>query len=236
MSDKSLPIETLSPWWKNALILVMIMGFTILIWLAVRSYQDAPPIPGKVIGPSGEIVFTRKDILAGQQVFLRYGLMENGTLWGHGAYLGPDFSASYLHALAVDVADYLAKERYQQSLKDLPPAERQAIMAAVPEVLKENRYNEKTGTLTFTAPEEISFRSQIGRWTAHFSRELQNGGLPPTYLTDPKDLRTLTAFFSWSAWAAAANRPGKDYSYTSNFPYDPLAGNTLPDAAVLWSA
>jgi nitric oxide reductase subunit B len=29
------------------------------------------------------VVFTRDDILSGQQVFLKYGLMENGTIWGH---------------------------------------------------------------------------------------------------------------------------------------------------------
>jgi len=39
------------------------------------------------------VVFTADGIIAGQQVFLKHGLMDNGTIWGHGAYLGPDFTA-----------------------------------------------------------------------------------------------------------------------------------------------
>ncbi|MEJ2560900.1 MAG: nitric-oxide reductase large subunit, partial [Anaerolineae bacterium] len=106
------PVETLSPWWRHAVILVMVLGFTVLIWLAVRTYTDAPPIPEKVMSPSGETIFTREDILGGQQVFLRYGLMENGTIWGHGAYLGPDFSAEYLHAQVTDAGEMMANQRY----------------------------------------------------------------------------------------------------------------------------
>ncbi|MBE3067120.1 MAG: hypothetical protein IMZ73_06785 [Chloroflexi bacterium] len=65
----------LSPWWRNGVIIVLIVGFSILIGLTVRAYRDAPPIPEQVVGPSGEVVFTGADISAGQQVFLKYGLM-----------------------------------------------------------------------------------------------------------------------------------------------------------------
>jgi nitric oxide reductase large subunit len=40
--------EQLSPWWRQAVILVLILGFTVLIVLAIKTYQDAPPIPDKV--------------------------------------------------------------------------------------------------------------------------------------------------------------------------------------------
>lgn len=50
------------------------------------------------------------------------------------------------------------------------------------------------------------------------------------------ELRELTAFFVWAAWASAAERPGTNYSYTNNFPYDPLVGNYPTGATVLWSA
>ena len=103
--------ESLSPWWRRGVIIILIFGFTVLIWLAARTYTDAPPIPGKVIDRSGATVFTRTDILAGQEVFLKYALMENGTIWGHGAYLGPDFSAAYLHDLSVEAGDLLSKQR-----------------------------------------------------------------------------------------------------------------------------
>src|ERR1039457_3625951 len=114
-------ITRLSPWWRNIAILILMMGFTVLIWIAVKSYQDAPPIPEKLVGPTGETIFTRADIVAGQQVFLKYGLMENGTVWGHGAYLGPDFSAVYLHTLSVETGDAIARKRF-----NLAPGSRSA--------------------------------------------------------------------------------------------------------------
>ena len=102
----------LSPWWRHAVILVLIGGFTVLIALAAKAYKDAPPIPEQVVDPNGRVLFTREDILGGQEVFLKYGLMENGTIWGHGAYLGPDFSAEYLRALGEDAAAWIARQRF----------------------------------------------------------------------------------------------------------------------------
>ena len=123
--------ESLSLWWRNAVILVLITGFSILIWIAVRAYRDAPPIPEKVVSTMGETVFTGGDIVAGQQVFLKYGLMENGTIWGHGAYLGPDFSAEYLHTLALDAGEMLARQYYRRGLAELSPIERETINSEV---------------------------------------------------------------------------------------------------------
>ena len=123
--------EQLSPWWRQAVILVLILGFTVLIVLAIKTYRDAPPIPDKVIAESGEVVFTGQDILAGQQVFLKYGLMENGTIWGHGAYLGPDFSAAYLHTLSMDAAETIARQFYARAPSALTPAEQSAVWPPV---------------------------------------------------------------------------------------------------------
>ncbi len=226
----------LSAWWRIGAIFTVIAGFAVLIFISVKAYQYSPPIPKKVVNAAGDTVFTGEDILVGQQVFLKYALMENGTIWGHGAYLGPDFSAEYLHTLAEDVGEALAQERYQQSLEDLQPPEREAVQVEIRRVLKQNRFNPQTQTLLFTKPEEDSYRRQITKWQDHFSEESRNGGLPPKYLSNRGELEHLTAFFAWTAWAAVADRPNKSYSYTSNFPYDPLAGNTLPGAAILWSA
>ena len=54
--------------------------------------------------PSGAVVFSGDDVRAGQEVFLKYGLMDNGSIWGHGGYLGPDFSAAVLHEWALELA------------------------------------------------------------------------------------------------------------------------------------
>jgi nitric oxide reductase subunit B len=236
MEEKNTPSQTLSPWWRNSVILVLVIGFAVLIWIAIRAHKDAPPIPEKVMGPSGETIFTREHILAGQEVFLKYGLMENGTIWGHGAYLGPDFSAEYLHTLAIDASAILAKQNYDRGLSQLTSAERAAVSVKVQQLLKQNRYDPQTQTLIFTLPEAMSYQNQIRKWTEYFSQPLLNRGLLINHVKNSKELQQLTAFFAWTAWASAANRPGKTFSYTNNFPYDPVIGNTPTSDAVLWSA
>ena len=94
------PLESLSSWWRVAALATMAGGFAVLILLTVKAYQNAPPIPDKFVDPAGGVVITADDVIAGQQVFLKHGLMDNGTIWGHGGYLGPDFSAQSLHILA----------------------------------------------------------------------------------------------------------------------------------------
>ena len=237
MSDNSIQEKKeLSPWWRQVVILVLMAGFTVLIVLAILTYKNAPPVPDKVVSPSGEVVLTGADIRGGQEVFLKYGLMENGTIWGHGAYLGRDFSAEYLHTLALDANETLAKQEYGKSWQELSSLEQQAVSGEVQEMLKENRYQAQTKTLSFSQAEVDSFQNQVGKWTGYFADPTLNGGLPAAYIKDSEELRKLTAFFAWAAWASAAKRPGLGYSYTNNFPFDPIAGNTPPGVAWLWSA
>ena len=186
--------------------------------------------------PSGETIFNREDILEGQQVFLKYGLMENGSIWGHGAYLGPDFSAEYLHTLSLDARETLAKQNFNRSFNELNPVEQGAVTIEVQRLLKQNRYDPKTKILTFTDAESLSYQNQITKWTAYFSQPAVNRGLLVKHIKDEKELQQLTAFFAWTAWASVANRPGKSYSYTNNFPYDPMVGNLPTSDAILWSA
>ncbi len=202
MSTQSLSTEkskSLSPWWRQGVILVLIIGFSVLIWLTVRAHYDAPPIPEKVIGPTGEVLFTQEDILAGQQVFLKYALMENGTIWGHGGYLGPDFSAEYLHALSEDADRLVAHEMYGRSWEELTPGEQSAVRVHVQQSLKKNRYDPQTRVLHFTQAEVTSFERQVAKWGVHFSNPTTSGGLPARYISDPQELRSLTAFFAWTA-------------------------------------
>ena len=236
MPDDAVTTDALSPWWRHTVILTMVVGFTILIWLSIRTYQDAPPIPQRVVETSGATLFTQEDILAGQSVFLKYGLMDNGTIWGHGAYLGPDFSAAYLHALAVDAGEMTAKQKFGRPFAELSSPEQGAVGGEVQQLLKQNRYDLGSESLGFTEPEVFSYRRQIDKWTSYFSEPGKNGGLPAKYIQAPQEIRQLTAFFAWTAWASVTNRPGKSYSYTNNFPYDPMVGNTPTGDALLWSA
>jgi nitric oxide reductase subunit B len=227
--------ERISPLWKYALIVVIVFGMAVLIHISARSYDDAPPVPEKAVGPGGQVVFTGADILEGQKIFLQYGLMDNGTIWGHGAYLGPDFSAAYLHTLSLEALHATSSNQYKKAFSALSPFEKTVVIEEAKRLLRQNRYDPKTKVLTLSPPEVDSFNHQLVKWTDYFRNPNGNGGLRADYITDPAELRRLTAFFAWTAWACVTNRPGRTYSYTSNFPYDPQVGNTPTSEAIFWS-
>ena len=97
--------------WLQVAALVILVGFFVLVLLAYRTYQSDPPIPDKVVDPGGRVLFTGNDIRAGQKVFLHHGLMEYGSIFGHGAYLGPDFTDDYLHRSSAIVQGQLGRQR-----------------------------------------------------------------------------------------------------------------------------
>ena len=213
-----------SSWWLQAVVLTFILGFGILGYLAIRIYRDSPPVPARVVSESGQTVFTRDDIRAGQESFLTYGLMQYGSVYGHGAYLGPDFTADYLHRSALemrrahgDTAE--AAERVRQELR-------------------QNRYDPATDVLTWTDAQAAAF-NVLRR---HYESEILNrsesggGGLGPHAVRDPDVSRQIVAFIAWTAWTAAARRPGKPHSYTNNWPPEDVVGNHLTQEAVVWSA
>src|SRR5215471_9795939 len=180
------PSESLSSWWRVTAIVTMAVGFAVLILLTVKAYQYAPPIPDKVVDPAGAVLFTANDVIAGQQVFLKHGLMDNGTLWGHGAYLGPDFSAQSLHILALDLADRIARERLHRSYVYLTSDEKAAVNGAVALVLKADHYDPASGTLTLPAGAAESFKGQVEYWTKYFRESAENGGLARETVSNPE--------------------------------------------------
>ena len=173
--------QTLSPWWRRCAIVTIVVCFCVLGWLAKLTYSDAPPIPERVVGPDGAVLFTAADVAAGQQVFLRYGLMENGTIWGHGAYLGPDFSAQYLHTLAIDSEKTVAERDGFVMPTQIAPSQRLIVNAEVTRMLKRNRYDPVSGTLTFTEAEAASYQHQ-NRFMDGIFRESVAGRRPSARL------------------------------------------------------
>jgi nitric oxide reductase subunit B len=226
----------ISPWWLRTLLIVMVLGFAVLITITLLAYRNAPPIPAQVVDAQGVALFSGDDIRSGQTVFLKYGLMDNGSIWGHGAYLGPDFSAEALHRIGEDTANAIAQQQFQQPLAALTVSQQAAVHAETAVALKTNRYDATTETLHFIAPQTASYRQQINYWTEYFRHPSRNGGLKRDLITDPSELRQFTAFVTWAAWASVAARPGENYSYTNNFPYDPSVGNLPTPDALIWSA
>lgn len=229
------PEEELSYWWRYAVIVVMLIGFTILGFITSLSYENAPPIPGKVVDEAGKTLFAKENIQEGQSAFLRYNLMEHGTLWGHGAYLGPDYTAEYLHQEGLALLDHLATKKSGKVFSALTQEEQLGIKDSVPFILKQNRYDEREDSLLYTPGEVEAYKKALAYWKNYFT-EGEAPGLPKNYIQNAEDLTNLTAFFSWASWAAVANRPGETCSYTNNFPYDPLIGNFPCADAYFWSA
>lgn len=118
MLSQSHENDHLSVWWRYAVIIVMIVGFSILGFVTSLAYDNAPPIPNKVIDSNNNVIFTKENIQEGQSIFLKYNLMEHGTLWGHGAYLGPDYTADYLHQEALTILDSQAKKNLENPLQN----------------------------------------------------------------------------------------------------------------------
>ncbi len=229
-------LSSVSPWWRVGALIALVVGFSVLIGVSVSAYRDAPPIPDQVLAADGSTVFTGADVRAGQEIFLKYGLMENGTIWGHGAYLGPDFAAQYLHDESQDLAAAFANQTYSAPLASLPADEQSTVQSRVAAALKQNNYDPATGILAFSDEQALSFQKQLAQWTNYFAKPANSAGLQAALISDPQELKQLTAYFAWAAWASVANRPGKSYSYTNNFPYDPFVGNVATTDALLWSA
>jgi nitric oxide reductase subunit B len=197
----------ISKGWIQAVVLVVLTGFFILGLLAYRNYMQKPPVPKRAVDPAGQVVWTKADVSHGQQVFLHNGLMEYGSAFGHGAYLGPDFTADFLRRSTV-----LAKGHSRL-----------------------NRYDKQRGTLRLTPGQARAFRALVPHYARFFSDPTTRHGLRPKAITDRRDLLDLTAFFAWTAWAASTNRPGHDYSYTNNWPPEPRVNNTPTANVVVWS-
>ncbi|MCI4398551.1 MAG: nitric-oxide reductase large subunit [Acidobacteria bacterium] len=234
MSEGMTDRKQLSKGWMYGALGVMAVGFSLLIFMTVMAYKKAPPIPAKITDEAGLVLATGDQIAEGQGVFFKYGLMEHGTLWGHGAYLGPDYTASYLHREAEICREAESRSRFGKPFAELSPEEQTGVSGAVKKSLKENRYDVNSGVLVFTGGEAESLKTQEREWSDYFAKGAP--GLPPGYVKHPEEIKALTAYLAWASWAASANRPGRTYSYTNNWPYEPIAGNGPSSQAYLWSA
>jgi len=201
----------------------MLFGFTVMGLLAYRTYTNSMPQPQKVVTESGETLFTTQDITEGQKLFQARGLMEYGSILGHGGYLGPDFTAEYLRMEATSVKKQLAAKGVAD------PA------AATKEMMRTNRYDPSTGTLVWTDEQVKAYNEAVSHYTTMFGPDAHSHGLKPDLITDPVQVKQVTAFFGWTAWGSSAQRPGHDYSYTNNWPAESLVGNAPTGDLMIWS-
>ncbi|MGX6605344.1 nitric-oxide reductase large subunit [Micromonosporaceae bacterium Da 78-11] len=209
--------------WVQVTALVLLCGLAVLGFLGYRAYSADPPIAAQVRTSSGTVVFTGAEVTAGQKLFLRKGLMEYGSIFGHGAYLGPDFTADYLHRAA-----QIATREYGG---DTSSTARDRVVAD----FRTNRYDAATGTVTISDAQAKAFDELVTYYTGYFGPDSAANGLLPAAITDPAEVKQLTAYFAWSAWASSTQRPDKDYTYTNNWPPEKLVGNVVTADVVVWS-
>jgi nitric oxide reductase subunit B len=221
--------------------LIFVLSFGALGFLGYQIYLSAPPIPKAVVSAQGDVLFTGQQIQAGQQAWLSAGGQQLGTVWGHGAYVAPDWSADWLHREAVALRA-IRTGQYVSAQPALTAADRTAVDAAVRDEMRHNGYDEASQVLTVSAQRAQAIRETAAHFEALFGSDPALAKLREQYamadgaLPAPVDRQALTAFFFWTAWAAAADRPGEDgLSYTSNWPHEPLVGNTMSTSAAMWS-
>jgi nitric oxide reductase subunit B len=205
--------------------LVFVLSFGALGYLGFQIYLSAPPIPNAVVSADGQTLFTGEQIRRGQQAWLSAGGQQLGTVWGHGSYVAPDWSADWLHREA------LALQKI-----------RGASDAALKTEMRRNTYEEATGTLRVSDARAQAIREVAQHFNGLFGTEPTLSHLREQYamtegtLPEASDREALTAFFFWTSWAATTDRPGEDgLSYTSNWPHEPLVGNTMTGSAAMWS-
>ena len=221
--------------------LIFVLSFGALGYLGWQIYLSAPPIPKQVVTSDGDVLYTDEQIQLGQQAWLSAGGQQLGTVWGHGAYVAPDWSADWLHREAVTLQT-VCTETLRRAAPSLTDADRAAVETRVRDEMRRNTYDETSGTLKVSSERAQAIRQVAAHYDGLFGNDPALDKLRDQYamtegVLPSKEYReALTAFFFWSAWATSTDRPGETgLSYTSNWPHEPLVGNTMTTSAAMWS-
>jgi len=220
---------------------VIIGSFVVLIYYGVDIYRKIPPVPDKVVTTDGKVVATGQDIKDGQNVWQSIGGQTVGSIWGHGAYIAPDWSADYLHREALLLLDELAKKD-GKIYKDLPDDEQARYKVLLKREIRKNTLDEATQTIVIS-PERAKVQAELADYYAKiFMNDAEMNQLRDHYAIPKNTVKTeermakMNAFFSWAAWVCITDRPGDTgITYTNNWPHDELIGNIPPPSLHLWS-
>lgn len=215
-------------------------SFLVLIIFGVEIYRTAPPFPTKIVVSDGEVLYEGQDIKDGQNVWQSMGGQTVGSIWGHGAYIAPDWNADYLHRETEMLLDLLARKD-GKTYKDLPEDEQAKYLVQLRKELRTNTYDAASGVITFS-PE----RAQVARALADYYTKLfmddpsmdhvrKSYAIPKGAIKDPGRMAQMNAFFTWTTWVCSTNRPGSDVTYTNNWPYEPVIGNKPSTSLQMWS-
>ena len=130
--------------------IVFIVSFIVLGYYGGRLIQTEPPIPKQVVTTDGTVLFTEKDIETGQNVWQSIGGQELGSIWGHGAYVAPDWTADWLHRESLWMLNSYAKKDYKKSYSSLNDETKAALRERLKKEIRKNTYNEETKEIVVT--------------------------------------------------------------------------------------
>lgn len=222
-------------WWI-ALGLVVICSFTVLLYMGHRIDRAKPPIPSSVaVQGSDQVVFTGEQITHGQQVWQSMGGQQIGSIWGHGAYVAPDWTADRLHREIVDVFDQIAQQRFGKSYDALHAEQQAVVKVRGKQLMRTNTYDAQTGRVTISPERLDAWNKNSAHYAQIFAQGHEAYAIPAGTLTDQAEMRDMNAFFWWSSWSASTNIPGSDIAYLQNWPHESLIDNEPTSVNVLWS-
>ncbi|MDC7826313.1 nitric-oxide reductase large subunit [Pseudomonas sp. BLCC-B13] len=224
-------------WW--ALIAVLGVTFCVLGWFGREVYRQAPPIPAQVVSADGAKLFTAEDILDGQTAWQSVGGMQLGSIWGHGAYQAPDWTADWLHRELSAWLDLAAQQAYGKPYAEVDE-DHQALLRQ--QLKREYRGNQVQGERLVLSERRINAMAQTAAYyDALFGNDPALQGSRKSFamkentLLDAARREQLTRFFFWTAWVAATERPGQEATYSNNWPHEPLIGNQPTAENLMWS-
>jgi nitric oxide reductase subunit B len=224
-----------------ALSAVIIFSFAVLLYYGKQIYQKAPPIPVNVVNSSGKVLFTGQDIKDGQNIWQSMGGQEVGTIWGHGAYVAPDWTADYLHREAKFLLNKWSQEDHGVEFESLLPDEKAFMESRLQRFLRENTYDEKTGNLVIHNERYEAFLFLNEYYSGIFMDNPEFDELRASYAIAKNSIKSedrmnkMSTFFFWASWACVTNRPGENITYTHNWPPDEQIGNVPTSDLILWT-
>ncbi len=232
---------------KGILIFTLIISFTVLIMGGYWIFKEMAPRPLQVVDSKGTVISTQEQIVGGQAVFQKYGLMDYGTVLGHGSYLGPDYTAEALKIYTEGMQDFYAKAEHQKKYAELDDQQKLLIKNKVIAEMRENRYDESKQVLTLTDAQVYGLQ-QVRDYYRKVFTEGDYVGIKPNLIHEEDmpqagrawvgqgdQITQISDFFFWTAWLSSTKRIGDTITYTNNWPYYEDAGNTMSYSAVLWS-
>jgi nitric oxide reductase subunit B len=224
------PVSNVLKW---VLFAIAVVTFALLAWATVVTYRMVPPQPDRFTGPDGRVVMTAADIVAGKGGFQKADLMDYGSLYGMGSYYGEDYTASILVRLGVATQNNIALTRYAKPFASLTADQQASATSAMRRTLQ---------TLDLTKP-EVTFSKPLAQAVVSVRDDVARtlniadpkAGWTPAYSLSPKLALQTADFLVFSSLTTVARRPGMSWSWTENWPYEPLVGNTPTTNTFQWT-